>query len=284
MRTNRPEVAAEYHKVVGDLRAQLRESKILFTGKDNAPANFKLNLSGGGATQDWTTPRHRHTFEQIRHPLSGDYTIKKGEVLPAGWVAYFPESAWYGPQLKGANLKMLVAQYGGPGGLGYWSMPQCKAAMDALKARGRNFHEGVCTWTDKDGKVHNQDASEAVEEEARGQVVEYSPQRYKDIVMMNPAAFDWVKDGENAGVARKHLGTFTERDVRIEFIRLDKGARLPFGLEDSVETLFLKEGALTHANVNYDRQSAFCSDADEKPEELTAIEDSELVYFKLPTF
>jgi len=193
MRTNRPEVAAEYHKVVGDLRAQLRESKILFTGKDNSPANFKLNLSGGGATQDWTTPRHRHTFEQIRYPLSGDYTIRKGEVLPAGWVAYFPESAWYGPQLKASNLKMLVAQYGGPGGLGYWSMPQCRQAMDSLKARGRSFHEGVCTWTDKDGKVHNQDASEAVEEEARGHAVEYSPQRYKDIVMMEP---DGVRLGE----------------------------------------------------------------------------------------
>ena len=90
------------------------------------------------------------------------------------------------------------------------------AMRSALEKQGRTFKDGVCTWTDEKGKIHNQDASETVEAYARGHEVDYPELRYKDIIMMNPAAFSWIKDREQAGIGRKHLGTFTERDVERE--------------------------------------------------------------------
>ena len=277
--------AQDYFKVVGDFRSSgKRNSSMLLTGKDGAPDNYKMGLSGGGNSEDWTSPRHRHTFEQFRHPIHGDYAIKQDEVLPAGWVAYFPESAYYGPQVKSGNLQMLSLQFGGPSGLGYWSMQKCKQAFDRLVAKGGKFENGIYTWLDENGKRHNQDASEAVEEEARGHPVDYPEARYSDIVVMNPAALSWIKAREHTGVARKHLGSFSERDARIGFVRMEKGATLPFGAEPSAEVIFLKEGRISHDNSTYAAHTAFGTEADEKPVGLTAVEPSELLYMKLPTF
>ena len=43
---------------------------------------------------------------------------------PAGWVGYFPESAYYGPQSISPDLTMLVLQFGGPSGQGFASVAQ----------------------------------------------------------------------------------------------------------------------------------------------------------------
>lgn len=290
MQANRPDEMDDYFKFVGDLRSSgNRESKMMLVGREATPErNYKVGLSGStgasAASEDWLSPRHRHTFEQIRHPIEGDYYIRKDEVLPAGWVAYFPESAYYGPQIKTANLHMFSLQFGGPSGLGYWSMAQCKKALADLKAEGRIFENGICTWTDANGKIHNQDASEAVEERARGHAVDYPPTRYKELIMMNPAAFGWIKDRDLAGVGRKNFGTFTEREVKVSFIRVDKGASLPLGTESSAEVLFVKEGAVTHDNARYGRHATFGTEAEEKPVMLTAVEPTEFLYVKLPTF
>jgi hypothetical protein len=289
MRANRPDEVEDYFKVVGDFRASgKRQSMALLTGRQNAPDNHMLLLSSGGdddgKREDWTSPRHRHTFEQVRYPLSGDYVISKDNVLPAGWVAYFPESAYYGPQVKSGNLTMLVVQLGGPSGLGYANMRQYKDASDRLTASGGVFANGMYSWVDGAGKRHNQDASEAVEAEIRGHRVTYPEPRYNGVVAMNPAAFDWVKDPDNPGVARKYLGTFTEREIRIGFVYLDKGATLRFGTEPSGEALFVKDGAIAYDNQRFDAHAAFGTEAGEAPVELTAIEPSELFYLKLPTF
>ncbi len=288
MQTNSAKKAVDFHKLVGDFRLSdtsgHRVSRMLLTGKEGAPNNYKMGLGGGGESEDWTTPRHRHTFEQFRYPLSGEYVIRKDEVLPAGWVAYFPESVYYGPQIKRGDLLMLSLQFGGPSGLGYWSAAERKKATERLLAKGGKFDDGVYTWTDDKGRRHNQDASEAVEAEARGHDVDYPEPRYKDLVMINPAAFSWIKDKDARGVARKNLGSFTERDARFGFVQMEKGATLQFGTERAPEVLYLKEGVLAHDNSTYDAQSAFGTEADEKPVSLTAVEPSELVYMKLPTF
>ena len=284
MQINSPEKAIDYHREVGDFREGTRVSKSLLVGKENTPNNYKLSLGGGGDSSDWTTPRHRHTFEQIRYVVSGDYVIRKDEVLPTGWVAYFPESVYYGPQVKSANLYTLGLQFGGPTGIGYWSAAQRKKATQDLLAKGGEFKDGMYVWTGKDGKVHQQDASEAVEEQANGKAVAYPPQRYSDLVIMNPASFSWIKDRDTAGVAHKRLGRFTERDVRVSFIRMDKGAVLNFGQEKSPEALFLKEGKVAHDNQTYGAHTAFGTDTEEAPLSITAVEPSEFVYMKLPTY
>lgn len=283
VKSHREDIPA-YHDQVGDYRTGHRNTKPLLHGREGRPDNYKLGFGGAGSGADWSTPRHRHTFEQIRYVASGEYVIRKDEVMPAGSIAYFPESCFYGPQIKRADCDMSTLQFGGPSGLGFWSMAERKRSYAAMIAKGGAFENGMYTWVDEDGKRHHQDSAEAVEAEARGKAVEYPPQRYNDIILMDPDAFSWVNDKDYPGVARKHLGTFTERDIRVAFIRLEKGASMDFGIETSNEVMFLKEGALTHDNTRYEDRTAFGMEPDEQPVSLRAVEPCELVYIKMPTF
>jgi hypothetical protein len=62
------------------------------------------------------------------------------------------------------------------------------------------------------------------------------------------------------------------------------GAALQFGTEPSNEILFLASGTIGHQGEAHQKLTAFGSAADEAPETLTALEPSELLYVKLPTF
>jgi hypothetical protein len=284
MQINSPKSAPDFHKVVTDYRSGNRSAALLLNGKEGALNNYRLTLDGAGSTGDWTTPRHRHTKEQFRYVVSGQFHITEKEVLPKGWAAYFPESVYYGPQIKPKDLYMLTLQYGGPSGLGYMSPAQMQKGIEQLLARGGEFKNGVYTWIDENGQRHNKDAAEAAEEAAWGRKMEYPPPRYKNYIVINPDAFSWIKDKAVPGLARKNLGSFTERDARFAFIRMDKGATLQFGVEQAPEVLFLKQGALLRERERYDEQTAFSTEADENPISLTAAEPSELIYMKLPTF
>ncbi len=108
--------APDYYAEAGNIRSGARTVRNLLTGTEGQPDNYKLALSYGSEGDEWTSPRHRHLFEQVRHVLDGDYSVTRDKVLPAGWVGYFPESAYYGPQVKSASLTMMTLQYGGPSG------------------------------------------------------------------------------------------------------------------------------------------------------------------------
>src|SRR6267142_4884418 len=91
------EVATASGGRVGSMRDGVLDQTFLLTGEDNSPNNYLLNVgrTGGGG---WTTPRHRHTFDQVRYVLKGRYPVAKGVVMEEGSVGYFPESVHYGPQ------------------------------------------------------------------------------------------------------------------------------------------------------------------------------------------
>jgi hypothetical protein len=298
MKTSHPVSAPNLYEIAGGdirtgrgtdgapLQKQDRIAHELLTGEAGSLGNYRLGYSESANAETgnaWTTPRHRHIFEQVRHPLEGDYSIAGDQVLPAGWVAYFPESAYYGPQKLSPNLKSVVLQYGGPSGLGYMSAGQRKAGLAELLKKGE-LKDGIYSWTTPDGRTHNQDAHEALWEEVRGEKTSYPQARYDSLIMMNPASFPWIRDDSLTGVARKTLGVFTERDVRIGFVQLEAGAELPFGTQPSSEILFLKQGEIRHGDTKYPRLSAFGSDAADSPETLVATEDSELFYVKMCTF
>src|SRR5215475_13139684 len=119
MQITDPVTGKDFFAAAGDLRASgSRKSTILLEGDPNTPGNFRLNYSPGGNAEDWKTPRHRHNFEQIRLPLNEDLIIGHKKVVPKGWVSYFPESVYYGPQVRTPNLQMILLQYGGPSGFG----------------------------------------------------------------------------------------------------------------------------------------------------------------------
>lgn len=260
------------------------EGGMLLHGVEGAPDNYRLSYSPGGVDSIQESTRHRHNFEQFRHPLDGDYSIAPNQVIPAGWVAYFPESSFYGPKRRSRKVKTVSIQFGGPSGYGYTTVRQRRQAVAALETRGGTFHDGMYTWQDEKGKRHNRDGYDAVWEYINGCPVNYPDPRYDGFIMMNPAGFAWIEDRQRPGVARKHLGTFSEREIRVDLVRLGAGASMRFGAESASEVMFLEAGSLTHHDEHYPQYSAFGTTANDESEMLTALEECQLFYVKLPTF
>jgi hypothetical protein len=285
MQTGTPTTAPDFFAIAGDHRASgQRKSAVLLTGTVGRPDNFRLAYQQPVSGQEWEAPRHRHDFEQIRFVLGGDITIAKGQKIPPGWVAYFPESAYYGPQSRGDNLTLLLLQFGGPSGFGFDSPEQLRDGREALVAKGGTFEGGIYRWVDADGKHHNQDAAEAVHEEIRGHKLTYPGKRYSDLVLMDPESFAWIPDPKQPGVAWRKLGTFTEREVRIAFVQLEVGATFALGSEPATEIVFVTRGGLSADGQDYPEITAFSTGAAEPVQTLTATAPTVLFYVKLPTF
>ena len=265
---------------VGETRDGIQDSRLLLCGEDGTPDNFKLNVSY--AVTDWKAPRHRHNFDQIRDAIDGEFVYADGKVLPPGWVAYFPEGIHYGPQIRRQGLVLMLCQLGGASGNGFLSKMQRKNAHDELAKKG-TFSKGVYTWYDESGQKHNQDSSEAVSEHAMGGKILYPKPRYNDIILMNPESYDWVETNE-PGIAQKWLGTFTERESRVGFIRVDKGATFNAGLLDRKELLFLARGSVSCKGQDFPKHSAFAFEAHEGPISVKANEASEFLVIHLPKF
>jgi hypothetical protein len=284
MQIGHPGTAPNYYDQAGNLRTGSRISRTLLTGQENAPDNYRLGYSHGGDAEQWTTPRHRHNFEQIRYVLDGDYSVARRRTLPAGHVGYFPESAYYGPQDINPDLTMLILQFGGPSGQGYASIAQRKKGLEDLKARDGELKNGIWSWVDEEGVHRNQDAFEAVWEQMNGKRIDYPSARYEDIILMNPANFSWVPDPENPGAEWKPLGVFSERLTKIAFARLQPGAHIELGRQASNEIAFIVNGAVSTGGVHHQALTAFGTSAQDVPEILIAEEPTTLFYIKMPTF
>jgi hypothetical protein len=263
-------------------RTAPREGKLdnrdLLTGHEGTPRNYRLAL--GLAETDWLTPRHRHNFDQIRFPLTGEFHYAKDKILPAGWVGYFPEGVHYGPQTRKQGLYMLLCQFGGATGSGFMSERQYVAGHEALAGKGE-LAKGLFKYVDKDGKEHRQDAFEAMYEHAMGRKPVYPAPRYNDIVTMNPESFEWVADKSNPGVEHKLLGTFTERRTTISFIRLQSGATMNAGACAGPDLLFVSKGAVDCGGTRCPLYSAIGFEAQEGPVPLKAMEASEIFRMQL---
>jgi hypothetical protein len=284
MQIGHPDAAPNYYDQAGNLRTGTRISRTLLTGKENAPDNFRLGYSYGGDDASWTTPRHHHNFEQIRFVIEGQYSVASRRVIPAGGLGYFPESAYYGPQDINPDLTMLILQFGGPSGQGYASIAQRKKGLEDLKAKDGELENGIWSWVDEDGTHHNQDAFEAVWETMNGRTIEYPPSRYEDIMLMHPQNFSWVADPEAPGLSWKKLGTFSERETKIAFARLDPGARFQIGTEPSNELAFVVTGAVECDGDSHAALTAFGTDSTDSATDLVATAPTELLYIKMPTF
>jgi hypothetical protein len=264
-----------------DHRAGLLDNRILLCGEEGTPDNFKLNI--GYAREEWETPRHKHDFDQIRVPLEGEFVYAKDRILKAGQAAFFPAGVHYGPQLRKKGLLMMLCQLGSADGQGFVSTAQREAVFDTLKAKG-SFKDGIYTYVDEKGQTHNQDAAEAVREAATGHKVKYPTPRYEDNIIMSLDGFKWIEDPAEPGIARKALGTFTERKTEMGLIRLEAGATLKAGLHDTKELLFLMSGNIEAEGKSYGEHTAFGLAAKEGPVPLKAIENSQIFYIHLPKF
>lgn len=278
MRASR--AAATNDDQVGSMRDGVLTQKHLLIGEEGSPQNYDLNtgLAGAGG---WRTPRHRHNFDQIRYVIEGDYPYMDEKVLPQGWVAYFPESVYYGPQDRPEGLRTMVLQFGGASGNGYLSVEGREAANRALAEIGE-FRGGKFITTDEDGNERVEDASAACFEYATGRKLEFATPRYEDVIVMNPNACEW-RPGESEGVDEKWLGTFSERKARIGFVRLAEGAAYKAGGFPSIAILFQTSGSIIAGNEEYGAGSAFELLADETVE-MVAREETEFLCMTLHEF
>jgi len=266
---------------VGSMRVGKLAQKFLLTGEDGSPNNYLLNvgMTGSGG---WGTPRHRHDFDQIRYVLKGSYPVSPHKEMVEGSVAYFPESVHYGPQDRPEGLEMMVIQFGGASGAGFLSVAIREEANKALEAKG-TFKDGVYTWYDENGKKHNKDGSVACVEEATGKKLVFHPARYDDVVVMSPASQTWINT-EIDGVQTKHLGTFSERNTRLGFIKVKKGATLNTGMREQIEVLFMSMGSVNIDGKNYGAKTAVELLPSDDPVNITANEDALFLSIALPKF
>jgi hypothetical protein len=266
---------------VGSMRSGTLDQKFLLQGESGSPNNYLLNvgLTGAGG---WGTPRHRHNFDQIRFVLKGKYPASPHKIMDEGSVAYFPESVYYGPQDRPDGLEMMVIQFGGASGSGFLSTPDREAANKRLEAKG-TFKDGIFSWVDDKGQKHNLDGSVACFEEATGKKLVLYPARYDDVVMMDPANHAWI-DTTNPGVQTKHLGTFTERNTVIRFVKVAQGATWATGARDQIEVLFLSKGTATVNGQSYGPKTGIELLPSDPSVDILANEETEFFSVLLPKF
>lgn len=273
-------VRKEDLKSIGAERKRARPGSLevtqLMVGTPGTPGNFYFTL--GSTQSDYHTPRHRHNFEQIRVQLRGEFDYERDGKMTEGTVGYFPEGAFYGPSRSGDGSVILLLQFGGASGRGYMSYDEYAQGLASLSQRG-SFHDGIYTWLDSTGKKHNKDGYEAVWEESRQTDLNYPKPRYEKPIFMRPENFSWQSSPDEAGVAFKRLGTFSEREVHVGLVRLDAGVKtsqLPGGA-----LYFVLSGKGSAAGESWHAESALHLDSRESAE-ICAMEQSEFFYIGLP--
>jgi len=265
----------------GSLREGNLKAQVLLTGEDGTPNNYRATLET--AQDSWSTPAHRHNIDQIRLAIAGKVDYGKAADVQLGAVSYFPESIPYGPQVRHDKSVILTIQLGGASGYGYVSKSDRNRAQEELEIKGR-FEKGIFSYNDENGKLHNQDAYEACWEHLRGRKMEYAPPRYSGVVVMKPENFVWVTDPEHPGIARKWLGTFTERQLHISYLHIEDDAELSLKPHPAPQILFVSKGGVSYQGKNYGLHAAFGLEAHEGLSGLAGIESADLLYVQMPIF
>ncbi len=284
MYISHPSSAPDYYKDLkaGVLRTGTLDTKVLAIGKEGALNCYRMSIEASGQ-DEWNTPRHRHNFDQIRLQLEGEWSLTEDIMMRPGMVYYFPESVHYGPQLGKYGSKTLNIQFGGASRNGFNGPRARREGYEKMIKKGV-FEKGSYTWVDEKGQRHRQDAAEATWEHIRGQKVVYSPPRYDSVVQMNPASYAWIKDAAQPGIARKMLGSFTENNMQVGFIRIDPGATLTVEKHTAPNLLFVIKGLVSHDGKSHGVYTAFALDEGEGPVKIKGIEQAELYNVRLPTF
>jgi hypothetical protein len=271
----------EHSGAISNHRGGNIDFRRLHRGAGGEPTNFEWSLIQ--TTADYTTPRHRHNFDQIHHILEGRHSWGPNQWMPTGSVGYFTEGCFYGPQQGGPSLQ-LGLQFGGATGSGFMSYDQLHQGNAELQEVGE-FHDGMFSWVDADGKRHNADGYEAIWEHVQGQPVVYPEARYASPIIIYPDAMSWRPSREEDGVALKHVGTFGERMTSVRFVGLDVGAGYAVDASTTTVLHFVKSGAvrLNESDEVNVAGSAICWRAGETGW-MSAAEASEIYEIRMPEF
>jgi hypothetical protein len=226
---------------------------LLSGGDTDSPDNFRFTL-GRQDVERFTMPRHRHTFDQIRLPLVGDMNVGEQGILREGQIGYFPEGVHYGPQddplgeAKLGERLSLVLQFGGASGRGM--------AISKRQPGDRMPKPEV-------------------------QRIRFPRPRYTNIIVADPGCFNWFPVAGSAGVDHKFLGSFTERGVWIEMVRLGSGTEWT-STDPSARRIFaVLRGAGETGGTSLGQFGAVQVEAGEELR-LAATQDMELFEIGLP--
>jgi hypothetical protein len=216
------------------------------TGVRGVEMDFELATFSEG----YGTPRHRHTFEQVRYVLDGKFQSQVGD-LETNECGYYPEGVYYGPQHQDAAVTVLILQFPGPSGIPYVKHTDLTNARKRLIEEGGSFEGGVYTRVFPDGRKINKDAHAACFEAVTGNKMEFPEGRFAAPVFIRPHACRWTPDRLISGVENKHLGTFGEWRTGVSLMRVAPGAHLPEYVSEDAEIRFLLEGSITHAGKTW---------------------------------
>ncbi len=180
------------------------------------------------------SPRHRHTFDQIRYYHQGQRRYGK-EIHGAGDLFYIPGGVFYGPMSNpeeeesgeaGANRPIEInMQFEGRSGIPYYSATEIADARDRLLKKG-HFAEGLYV-PDEGGR--KRDGWEALLEEHTGHAIAYPEPCLDGYVVVQSTKLPWRPVADRPGVEAKYLAHFTEAGPNVILVRMAAGSRLPGG-------------------------------------------------------
>ncbi len=253
-------------------------SKRLFSGDEGSRDNFEFLLAR--VESRYTTPRHRHNFDQMRFTLAGSFGYGNGRLQSEGTVGYFPEGCFYEQDAEGASCTLLL-QTSGASAAPYLSSVRAREVTEELERHGA-FEAGVYR-SDRNGKKVNQDAYEAIWEYATGQSLEYPKPRFEHPVVMNPKHFSYVGVQGEPGVSRKQLGRFGERELEVGFLAMEAGSKhRPLDDPDGESLFYVLSGRGRFGGAEWRAGGAIRVDGVDVPD-LEADEEAEIYYLRLPT-
>lgn len=205
------------------------------------------------------SPRHRHTFDQVRYVASGRMKVGTAELGP-GDILYVPEGAFYGPQkiVETETEKEAIhfnIQIPGPSRGVYLHADEQRAAATELSKVGV-FKDGVFI---RDGKTY--DGFEAVHMHHTGAEPDYADPRVDGIVVFHTAAVKWQPVQGQRGVTAKHIAYLNDVGPNIKMLKLDPGATLQASKNTWEEFRFVIEGAVEYNGKHYASPAGFyCPD------------------------
>jgi hypothetical protein len=250
------------------------------TGIPEINLRFGYDQIGDG----FFSPRHRHNFDQFRYVVHGETNIAKGRDLHQGEIGYFPEGTYYGPLTQRGPVGLLVMQFPGPQGEYRITDGEKQAAMDALRADGGYFEDGIYTKIKPDGGKVNQDSYEAVWQKHTGRPVTYAKPRYAAPIMIRPQGFQWRTDPKRPGVEVKRLGSFHEYGTAISIWRLAPGTTIAPEVLDAPEVRCVIAGATHYDGRLLDDKSTYYIPEGVRTQPIESPTGAEFLVFSLPMY
>jgi quercetin dioxygenase-like cupin family protein len=215
------------------------------------------------------SPRHKHTFDQLRYFIEGD--AKYGTTIyHPGDCVYFPEGVAYGPQvgINDEDSIQIVLQWSGPSGIYYPSGDEQRAAQRALAERGE-FREGI--YHPHDGKPR--DGFEAILEQITGERVVYAGARYDAPIRMRTSAYAATPDLDDPHVQRRFLARFNECGPEVTTIELAPGGTLRPETAPADRLYTLIDGTARYGSADIEGITCVHVQAGSTSETLTAVDD-----------